>query len=75
MLPGIAPPCIGEIRELRARAHYLAHAAGWLAGVSSSGTPVLAELVARLAKTEPVCGTLRSNYGVTVRQMKDATGW
>ena len=40
-----------------------------------SGTRVPAELVAQLARTEPGRRTLRSDYGVTVRQMKDATDW
>ncbi len=118
---------MGEIRELRPRGYYLAHEAGWLAGVSGdrigqwarrgytlgdvrriardlrrggwavrglpdlrsievdpdrlsgrpaiSGTRVPAELVAQLARTEAGQKTLRSDYGVTAQQMKDATVW
>ncbi len=40
-----------------------------------SGTRVPAELVAQLARTEAGQKTLRSDYGVTAQQMKDATVW
>jgi len=40
-----------------------------------SGTRVPAELVAQLARTEAGQKTLRSDYGFTAQQMKDATVW
>jgi len=40
-----------------------------------SGTRVPAELVAQLARTAAGQKALRSDYGVTAQQMKDATVW